>query len=263
MKIRHCGIEMQRKRPRHPQTTLRRRAGAYQCSESTHSVLSQARRGSQVLIIHPGSRYLRVGRASDVTPAAVLNVLARKTQTPPKPVYIENISRPATRKPRHGQSSSATSPVDDEYGVQPLGDDPVCLRVSIDPGAKSQLQFERKLAETTSSLRERMRFYKLRVTPNAAHVATTFNQSFQPEIIPGHNDSYQLEWIDQSCKEDVLIGEKVDSDDFISNVHDLSIFVGPPHCRSGTGWIRREMADTWIQLQYPRLYLLSHHTRRH
>ncbi|KAF8916271.1 hypothetical protein CPB85DRAFT_1290585 [Mucidula mucida] len=152
----------------------------------------EGRRGSQVLIIHPGSRYLRVGRASDVTPAAVLNVLARKTQTPPKPVYIENISRPATRKPRHGQSSSATSPVDDEYGVQPLGDDP----------------FERKLAETTSSLRERMRFYKLRVTPNAAHVATTFNQSFQPEIIPGHNDSYQLEWIDQSCKEDVLIGEK-------------------------------------------------------
>lgn len=68
---------------------------------------------------------MRVGRASDVTPATVLNVIARKTQAPPRPVYVETISRQTTRKVRHAQSSNATSPVDDEYGVHLLGDDPV------------------------------------------------------------------------------------------------------------------------------------------
>lgn len=52
-----------------------------------------------------------------------------------------------------------------------------------------------------------MRFYKLRVTPNAANVATTFNEQFQPETIPEHNDPYQPEWIDDGP--DVLVGEQV------------------------------------------------------
>ncbi len=53
-----------------------------------------------------------------------------------------------------------------------------------------------------------MRFYKLRVTPNAANLASTFNTAFQPEIIPEHNDPFQVEWFDESCSEDVLVGEK-------------------------------------------------------
>jgi actin-related protein 8 len=59
----------------------------------------------------------------------------------------------------------------------------------------------------TISLRDRMRFYKLRVTPHAANVASTFNEQFQPEIIAEHNDPYQLEWIKEGA--DVLVGEKV------------------------------------------------------
>ncbi|KAJ7642709.1 hypothetical protein DFH06DRAFT_1214202 [Mycena polygramma] len=51
-----------------------------------------------------------------------------------------------------------------------------------------------------------MRFYKLRVTPNAANVASTFNEQFQPEIIAEHNDPYQLEWIKDGA--DVLVGDK-------------------------------------------------------
>ncbi|KAJ7725307.1 hypothetical protein DFH07DRAFT_1002805 [Mycena maculata] len=51
------------------------------------------------------------------------------------------------------------------------------------------------MAEVTISLRGRMRFNKLRVTPNATNVASTFNEQFQPEIIAEHNDPYQLEGI--------------------------------------------------------------------
>ena len=54
-----------------------------------------------------------------------------------------------------------------------------------------------------------MRFYKLRVTSNAANIASTFNEPFKPEIIAEHNDPYRVDWIDSSIDGDVLVGEKV------------------------------------------------------
>lgn len=53
-----------------------------------------------------------------------------------------------------------------------------------------------------------MKFYKLRVTQNAASVATAFNESFKPEIIPDSADPYKIDWITEP-DEDVLVGEKV------------------------------------------------------
>lgn len=70
------------------------------------------------------------------------------------------------------------------------------------------LQFDAKMAAITVSLRDRMRFYKLRVVPNAANLASTFNDQFKPEIIQEYNDPYRAEWI-QDSKEDTLVGEKV------------------------------------------------------
>ena len=40
------------------------------------------RRGSQVIVIHPGSRFIRIGKASDVNPVTVPCVVARKYKTP-------------------------------------------------------------------------------------------------------------------------------------------------------------------------------------
>ncbi|KAG7444906.1 actin-like ATPase domain-containing protein [Guyanagaster necrorhizus] len=145
------------------------------------------RRGTAVLVIHPGSRFLRVGRASDVTPVAVPNVIARKTTPTPTPVFVKGISRP--QKGRHGTPSVANSP-------------------SAEDNDSSEDPFEEKLSAIIVSLRDRMRFYKLRVTPNAANLASTFNAAFQPEIIPEHNDPFQVEWVDESCSKDVLVGEK-------------------------------------------------------
>jgi len=53
-----------------------------------------------------------------------------------------------------------------------------------------------------------MKFYKLRVTQNAASVASAFNESFKPEIIPDSADPYKIDWITEA-NEDVLVGEKV------------------------------------------------------
>lgn len=54
-----------------------------------------------------------------------------------------------------------------------------------------------------------MRFYKLRVTPNAAGIASTFNEQFKPEIIPEINDPFRVDWIQGPLDDDFLVGEKV------------------------------------------------------
>lgn len=70
------------------------------------------------------------------------------------------------------------------------------------------LQFDMKVAAITISLRDRMRFYKLRVTPNAANIASTFNEQFQPETIPEANDPYRVDWI-RDDTEPYLVGDQV------------------------------------------------------
>ncbi|KAH7927316.1 actin-like ATPase domain-containing protein [Leucogyrophana mollusca] len=147
------------------------------------------RRGSQVIVIHPGSRWLRIGKASDVNPISIPNVVARKHRPPvPVPPYVEGISRP-----RKGRVTPTPQPQNgDEYAVSIPSDDP----------------FDVKIASITVSLRERMRFYKLRVTPNAAGIASTFNEQFKPEIIPEVNDPFRVDWIQESSEDaEALIGE--------------------------------------------------------
>ncbi|KAJ4474691.1 hypothetical protein C8J55DRAFT_130551 [Lentinula edodes] len=151
----------------------------------------ESRRGSQVLVIHLGSRFSRIGRASDVTPVTVPTVVARRCKTPvTPPTLIEGIARP--RAGRKNLKSSEKSLDQNEYEVSATSDDP----------------FEEKIAAITTSLRDRMRFYKLRVTPNAANIASTFNGPFKPEIIAEHNDPYRVDWINSSTDEEVLVGDK-------------------------------------------------------
>ncbi|KII85873.1 hypothetical protein PLICRDRAFT_700670 [Plicaturopsis crispa FD-325 SS-3] len=148
------------------------------------------RRGSNVLVFHLGSRFLRIGRAADVNPVSVPNVIARRNKPPvPIPAFVEGISRPRIGR-HHPYAKDVPSDVD-EYAVPLTSDDP----------------FDAKMAAITVSLRDRMRFYKLRVVPNAANLASTFNDQFKPEIIQEYNDPYRAEWI-QDSQEDTLVGEK-------------------------------------------------------
>lgn len=57
--------------------------------------LRHERRGSQVIVIHPGSRYIRLGRASEVNPIQVPCVVARKWKLPiQKEGRVNLVSRP-------------------------------------------------------------------------------------------------------------------------------------------------------------------------
>lgn len=149
----------------------------------------EGRRGSHVVVIHLGSRYLRVGRASDVTPVTVPNVIARKTTNAPKPTFVKGISRP---RKGHARALSPPSTSNDEYAVARGSDDP----------------FEEKLEVIQVSLRDRMRFYKLRVTPDAAIKAATFNEQLKPELIPEQNDPFCVDWIHDSTAEPYYVGEE-------------------------------------------------------
>lgn len=59
------------------------------------------------------------------------------------------------------------------------------------------------------SLRDRMRFYKLRVTPDAAIKAASFNEQLKPELIPEQNDPFCVDWIHDIAAEPFYVGEKV------------------------------------------------------
>ena len=54
-----------------------------------------------------------------------------------------------------------------------------------------------------------MRFYKLRVTPDAANKASMFNEQIKPEIIAEENDPFRTQWILESKGDEFMVGEKV------------------------------------------------------
>jgi len=70
-------------------------------------------------------------------------------------------------------------------------------------------QFDEKVEVIQVSLRDRMRFYKLRVTPDAAIKAATFNEQLKPELIPEQNDPFCVDWIYDMATEPYYVGEKV------------------------------------------------------
>lgn len=61
---------------------------------------TQTAPGSKTLVIHPGSRWLKIGMASDVFPVSVPNVIARKRRAGPVPeaVFHNGVISPASER---------------------------------------------------------------------------------------------------------------------------------------------------------------------
>ncbi|EKM81702.1 hypothetical protein AGABI1DRAFT_54629 [Agaricus bisporus var. burnettii JB137-S8] len=157
-------------------------------NEDSNTQPEPQRRGSQVIVIHPGSRYIRIGKASDVVPVSVPCVVARKCRTEaPKVTRIRSVVRPWNQFTKDESAEITRTMEAEEMDLK-------------DP-------FPDKLTAVTASLKERMRFFKLRATPNATVISETFNKQFQPEVIPEMNDFSEAEWIDHTSTEDVLIGD--------------------------------------------------------
>ena len=91
-------------------------------------------------------------------------------------------------------------------------------------------KFDAKLAPIASALRERMRFYKLRVTPNAVQIANSFNERFDPEIIADYNDPFRIEWMLEP-KNDIIIGEEVTESYLLSIYAPYTFYIGIQNIR--------------------------------
>ncbi|KAK9368878.1 hypothetical protein V1509DRAFT_621752 [Lipomyces kononenkoae] len=125
--------------------------------------------GSKVIVIHPGSRNIRIGLASDPYPTTIPNVIAHKMS----PIEVE-------------QANNASPP----------------FKSSSD---EDFLHVKKLLSQ---DFKERMRFYKRRVASNSHDSVLSYNKRATPEDIPDHNDPYRIEWTDVSTAPNIIVGEK-------------------------------------------------------
>ncbi|KAJ3040818.1 actin-like protein arp8 [Rhizophlyctis rosea] len=132
---------------------------------------------ADVLVIHAGSRNLRIGRASDAVPRECPHVIVRKVHTP--------AGAPPSPSPSDGQADSNRLPfgadiVDDPSVVRPIEDD----------------------------IKQRLRALKIRSVPNAHSQVVGYNTQSQPETILDHNDPYKIEWTQFEYGQEYAFGMK-------------------------------------------------------
>ncbi|KAF9518979.1 hypothetical protein BS47DRAFT_1370856 [Hydnum rufescens UP504] len=154
------------------------------------------KRGSDIIIIHPGTRFLRVGRATDAYPINIPHVIARKTNlspTPP-PSFIRAIPPfKATRSPSVSVSSPESGePLPDDYAVSADPDDPL----------------DQKIGAIRLSLRARMFSYGFSARKNGSSQAEEYNKNVQVIEIPDHKDQDNVEWLDSAAESKTIVGSK-------------------------------------------------------
>ncbi|CAE7217046.1 unnamed protein product [Rhizoctonia solani] len=148
--------------------------------------------GAKTLIIHPGTRWLKIGMATDAFPVQVPNVIARRCRagTVPPPVFHHGVIQPASER-----NSPADSACEKGKGREMSAD-------SEDP-------FTERTASIRSSLLARMNFYKLDMDPDCTLEAAEYNESVKGMIVPAHEDSTHANWVLHPIgNEEVIIGNK-------------------------------------------------------
>ena len=132
--------------------------------------------GAKVIVIHPGSRNLRIGFASQTFPHTVPMVIARP--------------------------SAAT------FKVLP----PLPLRLREDPESQEPLfgqTFEEGVQKLDTILKARLKAAKKRTVPNARELVASYNRRSQHEELLDINDPEQIEWIDLGSEQKYCTGEAV------------------------------------------------------
>lgn len=173
---------------------------------------------SRTIIIHPGSSWLRIGRASDAFPLSVPNVIARRSLTY-DPVKDKGKQRAVPRTaaafvPPPPLRAVPPIPKDDEDvamdNEEDYSDDeeePVVDSTDpVDP-------LTSKINSIRGDLKTRMRIFKLRGQTNANEQAMAYNAEVTPEKTADYNDPNEIEWTDvtESTAKEFYVGMKVKS----------------------------------------------------
>ncbi|TPX62901.1 hypothetical protein PhCBS80983_g00058 [Powellomyces hirtus] len=131
---------------------------------------------SDVLVIHAGSRNLRLGRASDAFPKEVPHLIVRK-------VYL-----------REEPGAESKAPID---------------MSAVSDSFTEFIRYETELlAPVQEDLKQRMREQKIRSVPNAHSQVVGYNEQIIPESIPDHNDPYKIDWTEVTDEMNHIVGLK-------------------------------------------------------
>lgn len=107
---------------------------------------------SRIIIIHPGARSTRLGRASDLAPVTIPTVIARRCGRSGSPGFHTDL------EPPHDPESNES--------------------------------YESKISAIRADLRSRMRILKLRGTTNGQGLAAAYNAEVVPEVLRGFQDPF-------------------------------------------------------------------------
>lgn len=166
----------------------------------------------KTIIIHPGSRWLRIGRASDAFPITMPNVIASKSSSPTlmKKTKTTSPLPPPTLSANLPPLPSATSTVDNDGDAAMDGtidedeDVPVVDPLApVDPVAA-------KISSIRGDLRARMRIFKLRGQGTGNAQALAFNEQVVAEATPDYNDPHEIIWTDTRVEQkEYYVGAEV------------------------------------------------------
>lgn len=140
-------------------------------NEAEEGVQGKGSMGHDTIVIHPGSEFMRIGRATDGLPHSVPMVIAIKNK----------------------QKDNS------EYPIIPQ-------RTEYDNGEVDFGElFEAVKGVVTKDFKARMRYYKRRMNPNSRDSAAAFNRKQEPEEVPEGYDPSKKDWFE---KDDVLLKER-------------------------------------------------------
>ncbi|KAJ1927773.1 actin-like protein arp8 [Tieghemiomyces parasiticus] len=164
------------------------------------------------IVIHPGSRYLRIGKSTDIYPQSIPHVVARRMRCHAStlrrlrtellapgggavvPVTTTGDTTRATDlpavDPANGNERSEAK-TDGEADAAEAG------TTTPDPVAdERETAITHVLEHMDEELRQRLKDAKRRPVSNALSQVISFNSRTQPETILDHNDPYKVEWTD-------------------------------------------------------------------
>jgi actin-related protein 8 len=146
---------------------------------------------AQIVVIHPGSQYLRIGLASDALPKtipmaiAVRHASAESAGVPARPerVVSKRKKSTATREDgAEGEADGSDGDDDDDTGED-----------QDEPFGHEWTELFHKMSD---DLRAEMRANKRKLPPNPKEQVLNYNRRSEPEIIAQHNDPLQIDWTD-------------------------------------------------------------------
>ncbi|KAI8148388.1 hypothetical protein BJV82DRAFT_591965 [Fennellomyces sp. T-0311] len=156
------------------------------------------------IVIHPGSRNLRIGRSSEAFPRTVPHVIARRMKgVAPPPVAAVDVAETAAAVAQHSDDESPLSSPEED-------DDDAPARAAVDAHSLGYNRDE-ALREIKNELKLRMKAAKRRAVPNAESQVVGFNTQAYQETIPDHNDPYKVEWTEIDKTEEppeYVVGDK-------------------------------------------------------